>query len=84
MRRTVSRKFGAAKGFIPVSISYSTTPRLKMSLRPSIPPPPACSGLTYCSVPTNLPAVVSATAVESLVSASSSITWAIPKSRTLA
>jgi len=42
-----------------MSISYRVHARLYWSLRPSTAPPPACSGLMYCGVPTTMPLRVS-------------------------
>ena len=50
---------GPVKGGSPTSISYSTHPREKTSLRPVISRSPiACSGLMYCGVPSDIPVSV--------------------------
>ena len=72
----------------PVTISYRTAPKLKMSLRASTFPPVACSGDMYPAVPVTTPgrvstpeplAVVSVSPVSSVSSATS---FATPKSST--
>jgi len=69
-------------GATPVTISYRTTPRLKMSLRPSTGRPRACSGDMYLAVPTMIPGCVSLDESRRPVTAASSVKRAIPKSTT--
>ena len=70
------------KGRRPPSISYSTTPNEKRSLRASVAPPRACSGDMYATVPITTPGVVARLRVSPLDD-SSVRTFAIPKSRIL-
>ena len=44
-----------SKALRPVSISYSTAPKAKMSVRASASLPSSCSGAMYCSVPRIVP-----------------------------
>ena len=70
---------GPVNGVRPASISYSTHPRLYTSLRPSSSTaPPACSGLMYAGVPTEVPVWVSVSAAAALTA------LAMPKSVTMA
>ena len=69
----------------PVTISYNTDPKLKMSERASTFLPSACSGDMYATVPTILPSSVAGRIV-SVASSSlpevGSVSFARPKSRT--
>ncbi len=73
----------------PVTISYSTAPKLKMSLRASTFPPVACSGDMYPAVPATTPGWLSASGALAVVSespgssVSSATRFARPKSSTL-
>jgi hypothetical protein len=49
-----------SKAFLPVAISYATTPKAKMSVRASTSFPSTCSGAMYCSVPRIVPCAVTA------------------------
>src|SRR4030095_6003463 len=53
----------AVNGFRPVTISYRTEPKLKMSDRASSLRPSACSGDIYAVVPTTEPSSLAATVV---------------------
>src|ERR1035437_1592267 len=70
--------------FVPVSISYITTPNEKMSLRASTFLPCACSGDMYATVPRIEPSMVSGAPPMVCVSSVSSVAtliFARPKSR---
>ncbi len=49
---------GAVKGGRPARHSYATTPREYMSVDGVRALPEACSGLTYCAVPSTVPVMV--------------------------
>src|SRR2546430_1509971 len=53
----VPTALGRSNGRAPAAISYSTMPRLKMSLRPSTVLPRICSGDMYGAVPEIVPAL---------------------------
>ncbi len=65
------------KGYMPVNISNSTTPKEKMSERASVSPPWICSGAMYEIVPTVVEVFVSLTEPRSLASPKS-MTFARP------
>ena len=74
-------------GGVPVTISWSTMPNEKMSLRWSMATPVACSGDMYAAVPTTIPDAVKPSAtVVAREGASSGVSdsFARPKSMTLA
>ena len=54
----MSETVSPANGCLPVSISYSTTPKAQMSARLSTTAPRACSGAMYAAVPRITPACV--------------------------
>jgi hypothetical protein len=72
----------------PVTISYSTAPKLNTSLRASTVPPVACSGDMYPAVPVTTPGCVSTpeplavVSVSPVSSASADTSFARPKSST--
>ena len=69
---------------LPESISYSTAPKAKMSVRKSAASPRTCSGDMYPAVPSTVPGIV-ATAVTACGCASiGSVSFARPKSRIFA
>ena len=47
-----------SNAFFPVTISYTTAPNAKMSVRASASLPSNCSGAIYCSVPMIVPSAV--------------------------
>ncbi len=80
-RATTACALGPVNGGSPASISYSTAASAYTSLRASTRAVPlACSGLMYSAVPTAIPPPVS----EARSEARSSISFAIPKSVTIA
>ena len=73
-------------GLWPVTISYSTEPKLKMSDRASSGRPSACSGDMYATVPSTVPSSVLGGAVmvaASCEASAGSSSFARPKSRSL-
>ena len=90
-RRTAastSETVSPSKQRVPVSISYSTTPKDQMSDRLSTGRPRACSGDMYAAVPSTTPACVAAAVmvgerVTSGAEPSTTSAFARPKSRTL-
>src|SRR5438093_241612 len=80
-RATIAWTLGPVNGGSPTSISYSTAASAYTSLRASRrSAPPACSGLMYSAVPGVSPAPVS----EDWPPFTCSISFAIPKSATIA
>ncbi len=72
------------KGSVPVSISCSTTPNAKTSLRASTALPAACSGDMYAGVPSTCPSVVTCACVSAVATddaSTSPTSLARPKSR---
>jgi hypothetical protein len=52
-----------SKQRLPVTISYTTHPNAKISLRASASMPSYCSGAMYCGVPRMVPSLVSASGI---------------------
>src|SRR6266481_4919970 len=89
MADMIERMESPTKARVPVIISYSIAPKLKMSVRASTFFPSACSGDMYETVPTTMPSSVFGASASVSVRGSSltpprSISFASPKSSTLA